>query len=168
MSPQHVIHQVLKDWAVLFVHNRIQGAQGANLVASGALTRQMRFEVTSALRDVKAVFFAFEEYGRILEMKGVNRKRQIPIDEIVAWVKDKGLDEFRAGFRRRHRRLPTSQTQLLNQIAWGIAMKRLRSKRLKRRKWYSKDRESDFDLLYRRLMDALADNTIKSLKENRA
>lgn len=164
MQPREVIHQVLQDWAPEFVQNRIEGARSADLVASQDLVKSMRSEVTSALKEVQSFFFQMEAYGRILDMRGVNRARQVPIDEIKEWIEDVGIGKFRSGFARRNR-VPEDRNQLLNQIAWGIAIKRQQKKRFKRRRWYSKAREEDFDTLYQRLMDALAENTLTDIKQ---
>lgn len=165
MTPTEVIHQELSLWAPIFVQNRLDAARQAGLVASRELLRSMRSEVTDALRDVQSFYFAMEGYGRILDMRRRRQGRIPPIEEIIDWIRDVGISKFRPGFVRRRGSVPASNQQLLNQIAWGVAKKAVSKKRRKRRRWYAKDKESDIDDLYTRLMSALQEETLRDQKD---
>jgi hypothetical protein len=162
MDIRDSINEILEDFAVEFIRNRKDDARKADLVASKDLVRSFKGDVQKATAsDLAKAFIAFQGYGRYFDLKRVRRTRQIPIKELEQWIKEVGVSQFIPKFTRKYK-LPTSNQRLINQIAWGIAKKK---RRHKRRRWYSKNRESDIGRLYRNLLQAYQDQTIQNIKD---
>ena len=156
-----VTNEILLEWAAEFVQYRREAVRKAKLEAGGQLSASFEQEVARATsNDVARAFFAFEEYGRIQDMRRVNRSKQMPLDDILAWVKEKGVEKFRAGVVKTGK-LPVSNERLANMVAWGIVKS---NKPHKRRRWYSKDRERSFSILYQRLREAYMEVSLDELK----
>lgn len=136
--------KILARWA-----SRLEVVQGAGLRrararASGDLEKSLNTQVKpsdAALRGV--VVFSFLRYGRFIDMKRLDRRRQLPTDEIEAWIRAKGVEKF----KRRFRKLKGStegipRAQLINMIAWGIVKGRQKNMKHKRKRWYNKRKDA--------------------------
>lgn len=159
------LSQIMEEWAVEFIEYRIKDAKQLGQ-ASGKGIRSFRHQVIrdSANEAAKALF-EFEGYLRIADMKRVKWNSQSPVNELIQWVKDKGIEKFRDKFIKKYG-VPKTDLQMMNRIAWGIAKKRLKSNfRRKRIRWYSKPREKSINILYRRLLDAAAEFTASNIKQ---
>lgn len=159
-----VINQELADWAISFINNRREAASVIPQ-ASGKGARSFEHEVIkAAASEVARVLFAFEAHMRLADMRKLNWKQQPPTQDIIDWIKQRGVGKFLAGFERKYS-LPKSNTRLLNQIAWGIVKKKAKTNKRKRHKWYNKSKERDISRLYSRLLYALSENQLQNIKK---
>lgn len=155
-----VTNEILLEWAAEFVRYRKEAVRKAKLFRQGELEASFEQEVIrAAANEVATAIFAFEEYGRILDMKKLKRNQQMPVNEIEDWVKKVGVDKFRSVFAKK-RKLPVSNDRLANMVAWGI----VKSGKRRRRRWYSKGREPSFGVLYERLREAYMEVSLDELK----
>lgn len=162
MNPQDITNRVLVPWARDFVAHRIKDARAADLKATGTFLSSFNYQVIKATAGtVASALVEFDSAGRYADMRKLSRNKQQPIEEIEEWVRARGVQQFRAKFARKYR-LPATESRLMTQIAWAIVKTK---KRRKRKKWYSKNREEDFDILYNRLMEGLQDGTLKAIKD---
>ncbi|WP_375418113.1 hypothetical protein [uncultured Hymenobacter sp.] len=115
--------------------------QAKGLVLSEQLLQSLRSEVVAAsAQHVASMGIAFEQYGRIRDMKGLNRTKAPPIEEIEKFVRKVGLARFDyiPGYTDRSKVSPTS-SMAINRIAWGIARAKLRDKsEVRPKRWFAK------------------------------
>lgn len=163
-----IIVDTLKEYSFQFVKNRRSDASSANLEATKELLQSFRTAVDVNNSGGQAsLLLAFEEHGRFVDMKRrSNRwKKQPPVEKIEEWIRDKGSAQFLAGYKRNIG--PGGSDRAIENIAWAIA-KTIKKKGIKRRSWYSKNRERDiqkvFDLLIERYQEYLLKDQKKQLK----
>jgi hypothetical protein len=70
----------------------------------------------------------FEQYGRIKDMKGLNRHYAPPIEEIEAYAKKVGLCDFQYMPGYKYGQFPLASKTAVNCIAWGLARAQVRDK----------------------------------------
>ena len=115
-------------------------------------------------RLVVAMNFAFEEYGRHIDIKGKRWKKQPPVDKILAWVKSKGVDSFGSDPNPYKRKQKTSERRA-NEIAWGIAKKKVGQPKDKARAWFQSSFYKGLNALQEEIMLGVQDRTIEQMKE---
>ena len=137
---QRILDEELGNYAARALGELAAAIQQKGLVFTEELLQSLRSEVVAAsVRHVASMGIAFEEYGRIRDMKGTNRTKAPPIAEIEAYVKKVGIDKFNYvpgyGFRSR----PVGLGRTINRIAWGIARARLRdNSQVRPKAWFAK------------------------------
>jgi len=137
---QRILDEELADYSARALAELAAAIQQKGLVFTEDLLQSLRSEVVAAsVRHVASMGLAFEEYGRIRDMKGINRKKAPPIAEIEAYVKKVGIDHFNYvpgyGFRSR----PVGLGRTINRIAWGIARAKLRdNSEVRPKAWFAK------------------------------
>lgn len=92
--------------------------------ASGTLSESYDGAVDSDAGQADgAAAFGFEEYGRWLDMKKIDRRgARIPVSALVDWIEARGLDSFkRIPVQRSGKPFKTRQ-EIVNRLAWGIAV----------------------------------------------
>jgi hypothetical protein len=137
---QRILDEELGNYAARALAELAAAIQKKGLVFTQDLLQSLRSEVVAAsVRHVASMGIAFEQYGRIRDMKGTNRTKAPPIEEIEAYVKKVGIDKFNYvpgyGFRSR----PVGLGRTINRIAWGIARAKLRdNSEIKPKAWFAK------------------------------
>ena len=159
-----IINEVLAAWSIEFIQNRLKAAQAIPEASGRGKTSFRRDIVRASTNDLARVLFEFEGYLRLQDMRKLKWSKQPPFQEILQYVKDKGVNKFINGFSRKHK-IPTSNVRLMNQIAWGIVKSKQKTSKRKRIKWYNKSKERDIHSLYGRLLAAIRENQMDSIKK---
>lgn len=167
-DPKDIINDELTDWSITFIQNRLRDAQKLRQ-NSGTGQRSFNHQVIkAATNELARALFEFEGYLRLQDMRKLKWDKQAPFQDILKYVQQKGVNAFINGFSRKYR-IPSSNVQLMNQIAWGIIKKRQSSKfKHKRKKWYNKGKERDIASLYGRILARLRENQVEVLKKELA
>jgi hypothetical protein len=130
---KRILDEEVSDYAARALGLLTQAIEAKGLVLTEELLNSLRTQVVSATaQHVASMGVAFEQYGRIKDMKGINRTKAPPIEEIEAYVKKVGLShfDFIPGYTDRSKVSPASSTAI-NRIAWGNAQ-------VKPKSWFSK------------------------------
>jgi hypothetical protein len=81
----------------------------------------------------------FEQYGRIKDMKGLNRTKAPPIEEIETYVKKLGISHLYYVPGYKYGQFPLASKTAINRIAWGLARAMVRDKAdVRPKSWFSK------------------------------
>jgi hypothetical protein len=138
---RRILDEEVSDYAARALALLSQAIQAKGLVLTEELLHSLQTQVVKASADhVASMGVLFEQYGRIKDMKGINRTKAPPIEEIEAYVKKIGLSKFDyiPGYTDRSKVLPTS-ARAINRIAWGIARAKLRDRDdVRPKSWFSK------------------------------
>ena len=165
-DPKTIINEELTRWSITFIQNRLRDARKLK-TASGQGQRSFNHQVIkAATNELARALFEFEGYLRLQDMRRLKWDKQAPLQDILKYVQQKGVNAFINGFSRKYK-IPTSNVALMNQIAWGIIKKKAQTGyKHKRTRWYNKSKERDIHSLYGRLLAALRENQLESLKKN--
>ena len=170
MTIEEFLKKELEAWAVQFIQDRRAFLRRRKIRASGELDRSLETEVLGqAQREAVELLLAFEEHGRYIDM----RRMQPPagggdyIFLLQQWIKKRGFEkEFIEKYMRR-RKLRKVPRDVLNRIAWGIAVKRSNG-RYRRRRWYNKPKSARITGLFNQvaanLPEIVADNITDQFK----
>jgi hypothetical protein len=153
------VEQECRAWAREYVLGRQAFLQSRKIQASERLKKSLEFEVNSAVGNAlrTTVQVGFEDYGRYIDMKRLNPPKGGGdyIAALAEWIVQRGfLARWTPKFMKA-RGLKTVPQDIVNQMAWGIAVKRTR--KYKRRAWYSKSKAAAIDDLYNRVASSLPD-----------
>lgn len=137
---QRILDEEVGNYAARALALLSASIQAKGLVLTQELLQSLRSEVVAAsARHVASMGIAFEQYGRIRDMKGINRKQAPPIAEIEAYVKKVGLDKFNYVPGYRFGQFPLTPSVAINRIAWGIARAKLRDNgQVRPKAWFAK------------------------------
>ena len=137
---QRILDEELGNYAARALGELAAAIQKKGLVFTEELLQSLRSEVVSAsVRHVASMGIAFEEYGRIRDMKGLNRRKAPPIEAIEAYVAKVGVDKFSYVPGYRYGQFPLTKAVALNRIAWGIARAKLRdNEQVRPKAWFAK------------------------------
>lgn len=160
------IDTVGREWVKEYISHRQAIMRKRKMVASNQLIESMHFALTKSLNSAvsNTIELAFEDYGRMIEMKHLNVPGGGPelINELAGWIERKGLfQKFQRAFMEK-RKLKTPPQDMLNQMAWGIAVKR--NKGFRRRVWYAKSKSATVSELYNRVAAGIPDIVLSELK----
>ncbi len=154
-------------WVAEFVAGRQAFLRSRKIAASGTLLDSFAYEINSALEGQlkTALQIEFEEHGRFIDMRRLN----VPggggdyIAALEDWIVRKGLEQkFLRAFMAK-RRLKKVPPNVLNQMAWGIAVRR--SNRYRRRQWWNKPKSAAITDLYNRVAAGLPDIVAEEIKK---
>lgn len=151
--------ETAEAWVQDFIRARVAYLRKKFVKASGNLERSMQYEINSrAVKEAVTLLLAFEDYGRIIDMRRIAQHDpgRDMIEEIKAWVRDKGVGAFMRGYKRRRKYIPQNNERLLSSIAWGIAKQRAQGKR-RRKRWYNKQKSGALTDLLNKLAAGLPD-----------
>ncbi|MGI4835122.1 MAG: hypothetical protein ACRYFK_16840 [Janthinobacterium lividum] len=137
---KRILDEEVRDYAARALGLLAQAIQAKGLVLTEELLHSLRTEVTAATAQHVAVLgVLFEQYGRIKDMKGYDRTKAPPIEEIEAYVKKVGVSHFEYVPGYKHGQFPRSSSVAINRIAWGLARAKLRDKaEVRPKSWFSK------------------------------
>lgn len=138
---QQIIDEELGNYAQQALALLANAIQARGLVLTQDLLQSLRSEVVkTSVSQVASMGVAFEQYGRIREMKQLSRSKAPPIAVLEDYVRKVGLQNFQyiPGYTDRSKVAPTSAVAI-NRIAWGMARAKLRDQGQARPKsWFSK------------------------------
>ena len=137
---QRILDEELGDYSARALAALAAAIQKKGLVFTEELLQSLRSEVVGAsARHVASMGIAFEQYGRIRDMKGLNRTKAPPLEEIEAYVEKVGLDKFNYVPGYKYGQFPLTKAVALNRIAWGIARAKVRdNSEIKPKAWFAK------------------------------
>jgi hypothetical protein len=164
---KEIVLEQAKDWSERFIRQRRFDLQKKKIKASGQLIKSFESEIIRQTSDATAqLLIAFEDYGRIAEMKNVTHDRwgRDAISRLEAWVRSRGVSNFVEGFRKLQGYVPRTEQKLVNSIAWGIAVKRSGGFR-RRRQWYAKPKSAALSQLYNNIAAALPETVADVIKK---
>jgi hypothetical protein len=161
MELKDIIEKTLKEYSVIFVANRQESLGKVKLQASSDLIRSVAADVSRSGDDLALLQLAFNDSGRYSDLNYINRKNQVPVEEIEDWIRAKGVGSFKSGFKRK---IPVSDAKLINAIAWGIVKKKLQQNH-KRRRWYAKSVGRDINNLYDTLVERYQEFILQDQKK---
>lgn len=156
-----------RKWVRQYIVNRQQSLRKRGISTSGKLQQSLSAEVSSQLQGavVTSIELEFQDYGRFIDMKRL--KPPGGGGDYIAfledWIVKKGLQEkFIRGFMRK-RKLSKPPENVLNQMAWGIAVKRTQKYR-RRSPWYAKSKTAAVTDLYNRVAAGLPEVVAEEIK----
>lgn len=162
-----VINETLTEWAERFIMLRQASAEARLGSASGRGRRSFDHHVRPATESQLArAVFLFNTYLRYADLKSKKWDTSAPpIEEIEAWIRDKGLGIFVRRYRAKYKSVPATNEKLVNKIAWGIAKKILQRGRLKKRRvpWYQSSANKGLGVLQGQLADNLSEESLNGL-----
>ena len=160
-----VINDVLLRWSPQFIQALRQNADVIPK-ATGKGAGSFDYEVRKASgSEVAAALFAFESHLRLADMKKFKWSSLPPLENIKEWIRSKGVSKFRNNYNGK-KKLPVSDTKLVNQIAWGIRTNKLKTGKRKRFRWYAKKKEDHINQMYVDMLDKVAQLQIQDLKKS--
>jgi hypothetical protein len=154
------IEAELTQLAQAFIVQRTAALRSRKISASDALAQSLEYEVTQiAQREAVELLIAFEEHGRFIDMKRLKPPTNFGnayINMLEEWIRARGWEQkFIAKFVK-DRNLRKPPRNVLNQIAWGIAIKRGYGK-TRKRKWYNKPKSAFVSELFNTIAAGLPD-----------
>lgn len=137
---KRIIDEELGDYSRQALQLLAAAIQKQGLVLTEELLRSLASDVVAASeRHVASMGVSFEQYGRIRDMKGINRSKAPPIEVIEEFVKKVGVGQFEYVPGYKHGQFPLASSVAINRIAWGIARAKLRDNAAVRpRSWFAK------------------------------
>ena len=87
------------------------------------------------------------------------------IEGLIQWIKERGLEEQFVRRYMRRRRLKKVPARVLNQIAWGIAIKRSSRSRTRRRAWYNKPKSAAITELFNQVAANMPEQVADEIKK---
>ena len=173
MTNNEIIQQITQSFASELVNDLQTLAKQRLGNDTGAGATSFDADVLKGLSSSAAVVITqFQSHMRLYDMRKVVRTSGLDprgIAAIKEWVERKGVSSFLKGYTQKTEVrqkggafVPVSVTRIINNIAWGISMKK---KPLKRKKWYNQRKGSSIYALYAKLVDAVVENSLKEAKE---
>jgi hypothetical protein len=170
VDKERIINEIIMEWGEEFVTD-LQSQARKRLKAEGA--DDMDISVIRATASSAAIIMLdFGEYLRYYDMRKVHRDSNLSpegIERIKEWIKKEGVENFLSGYKypttvtKGGIERPVPITRILNNIAWGISVKK---RRLKRKKWYNKNKGTAVYKLYFDLINAIIDNALQEHKQS--
>lgn len=162
------IAQELQQLAKKFIRERVAALQGRKIVASGELKDSLQYEVTRQARaEAVEMLLAFEEHGRFVDMKRLKPPTNFGspyINLLEEWIRSRGWEQRFINKFMATRKLRTIPKNVLNQIAWGIAIKRGNGK-YRRRKWYNAPKTAFVSEVFNQVVAGLPELTSDIIKK---
>lgn len=154
-------------WAREYIAGRQAYLRSQGMVASGELVSGLAFEIQSQLDQAlqTRIALAFPEHGRFRDMKRINPPSGggSYIENLEDWIRRKGFEQkFTEGFLRK-RKVKRVPVNIVNQMAWGIALKRKIAYR-RRGGWYAKSKTASITDLYNNIAAGLPDKVMQEIK----
>jgi hypothetical protein len=160
------IQELAEYFSLLTVQRWAANLKRQKLVASRELINSLDQDTRADLSKlVVTMLFAYEEYGKYPDIKRKRWTKQPPVEEILAWVKKKGLSSFGQDPHPYKRRIKSAERRY-NEIAWGIARSYTRRGRQDKPKpWLRSSFYKGLNALQTQLATGVADTSIESMKE---
>lgn len=161
-----LIENESRIWVQEYIRVRQATLRKRGINASEKLIHSFAYSLTKSLNTAvtNTIELSFEDYGRFVEMK----RMDVPaggadlIANLAAWIVKKGFQEkFQRSFMTK-RGLKKPPQDMLNKMAWGIAIKR--SKGYRRRAWYAKSKTAAITDLFNQVASNIPDLVLQELK----
>ena len=167
------ILDTISDEALEFVQGFVEQRRSAlkkRKNTTGTLAASLEYDVVKkATEDAASILIAFEDYGRIIDMKPSSIQHDAwgrnAIDRLADWVARKGVNKFIEGYLKNRKYPPREYQKLLLSIAWGIAIKRTEGK-FKRKVWWNKAKTAGIANLANQIAASLPDKTSEIIVDN--
>lgn len=166
-----ILNDIMERWAADFVSQlRQEAAKVPRGFGDGANSFDIEFMRMSSA-GVATIMVDFKDHLRMRDMRRTNRENPFDnktIERIKKWVEQKGVQKFMAKYK-----YPTqvrkkgggfvdvSTTRILNNIAWGISVKKSRIKPVK---WYNRTKGYEIYQLYGSLVNKLVEVSMEEMK----
>lgn len=164
------IQEELESWVRTFIAGRIAYLTSKKKLSTGQLIRSFEYEINrQAKREVLEALVAFEDYGRMLEMKRFSHDKwgRNNIDRLADWVERTWTGANYLKFAQK-RKLVEIRQSTINSIAWGILVNRTKTK--KRTRWYNKPKTAQISELFNQVAASIpslvGQQITKSLHDN--
>jgi hypothetical protein len=165
---QQYIEQIARKWVEEYISTRKNVLANRKIQSSGSLRDSFAYALAKEVSDVisNRIELEFSEYGRYLEIKGLNVPSggQEYIDGLAAWIQKKGLEAKMTADFIRKRNLKQAPANVLNQLAWSIAI--ARSRRVRRRVWYNKSKSAAITDLFNQVSAGIPDIVMDQIKKS--
>ena len=178
MEATHDINEAIKeqmlDWVQHFIAQRKAALQkGKKGVASGDLLASFELEIDRLAKEEGiALLIAFNDAGRLIDMKPSSLDYggwgRTAIEGLEAWVQKRGISNFMPGYLRKYPntgfRKGINLTQIIHNIAWGIAVNRTNGKFRRAKSWWNKPKTAGTYELINQVAAALPAPTLDTIK----
>ena len=161
------LEKTMLTWAAEFIKERKDELRRKKIEASGDLIKSLEAKIN---KDVSAqateILLMFPDYGRIVDMKNTDPANggEDTLEGIERWINKKGKAKFISAWQKKYMR-KTVPANVVNQIAWGILIKRAKGKN-RRRNWYNKPKGVAITDLYNRVVAGLPEMTGKQVAKS--
>jgi hypothetical protein len=165
---------VMLDWVQQFIAQRkaalMKGKKG---VATGDLLNSFEIEADRLSREEGiALFIAFNEEGRFLDMKPQSFHHDAwgrnSIARLEAWVQKRGVGNFMSGYLKKYPhtgfRKGLNLQRIISNIAWGIAINRSGGKFKRGKAFWNKAKTAGTYELINNVAAALPAPTLDTIK----
>lgn len=157
-----------RAWVAQYIEQRKAVLAKRGILATGGLRDSFAFGMTKSVTEAitNSLELSFSEYGRFVEMKNLNVPRGGSefIDALAAWIVRKGLEAKMTSDFVRMRNLRQPPPNVLNYLAWSIAIKR--NQRFRRRTWYAKSKSAAVTDLFNRVAAGVPDIVMDEIKKS--
>lgn len=148
-----IVAAEVQQWGGAVLARLQQRLRQQKLVASAQTLESLHLEaLRQTAAGITALSLAFADSGRINDMKGYDRKKAPPLEDIEAWIRSIGLSKF-SYWPKMGTQVPTEQ-RVVNRLAWGVAINLRKKNQHRPRRWFSKPFYSTIDPLIDRLVTA--------------
>ena len=161
------IEAKMRTWSADYIASRRSALRQRKIEASGKLSAALEARINQAAsREAIELLMSFPDYGRIIDQRKWNPAHggKNYIELLEEWIKKKGEAKFIAGWQRKYKRKKVPGN-VLNQIAWGIAIKRSKG-RFRRKQWYNKSKSAAITDLFNQVAAGLPDITANQVTKN--
>lgn len=173
MKKEEVINQILTEWATEFI-KQLKKEAAKIPQSSGEGARSFDIELMKmSSAGVAQIMVDFADYLRIRDMRRTMREDFLGKDSLARikkWIERKGLQNFMAGYKqpttvrkKGGRFVDVSTTRIINNIAWGISVKKSKIKPVR---WYNRTKGQQIYNLYGRAVNALVESSMEELKKS--
>lgn len=161
------INDQLGNWAENSQDLLIQKIQAQKLELTGELLRSFSNQVTEASsQTVAKVQLAFNEYGRMSDMKNFIYTKMPPIAVMEDFVRKIGTDKFKYIPGYTSGKTIPSEAQAVKRLAWALSMGRLKFYRHKPKRWFARAFYGQISVLISNLISGYQEYAINNIKKN--
>ena len=155
----HFQDEVVAKWAANIRRQKIMN------------TRQLLNSLDAATeqhvgRMVIAMQFAFQEYGRYIDIRKKRWSHQPPVDKIIEWIEKRGLQSFGPD-PKPNKKKPKTPERRKNEIAWGTARQyKANDKRNTSKAWMQSTFYKSLNALYDEIALGVSDRSMDAMRES--
>ena len=154
-------------WAKEFIAYRKSWLEKKGIKVTGELIQSLESEVTNILEGAAKtrIEIAFIPYGRYIDMKNLHAPAggSDYISALEDWIEKRGLRERMTSRLMATRQLRTVPPNILNQLAWSVAISRIDLVK-RRRQWINKPKSVAITELYNRVAGGLPERVAQEIK----
>lgn len=160
------INFTLETWGTFVLAVLADKIKQRKLVLSGELLRSLEFQVIKASGEATAkLLLAFEDAGRIKDMRQISRRKQAPVEAMEEFVRKVGLSKFKRVPGYKPGRFIT-ESAAVNRIAWGIVRGQMKASAHKPKKWFAKPFYGTINSLIDQLLNGYSQFSIEAITQS--